>query len=159
MKYPMQASLILSPIAIVLALYFIGSCTRRNEITLQPVVMQAPKFTPPEHRALFNTQWVEAAHPLAIPAAPSPPPLAQQMVDALVPRDLRRSFAQLPVFKDETADDIPAPPPRAVRIESIQRDDHRQIRAARAQTTARGDICRGKGRYYGNGGRSWRCRR
>lgn len=32
-------------------------------------------------------------------------------------------------------------------------------KTARARTTLAYDICRGKGRYFTNGGRSWRCRR
>ena len=154
MKYPAQTALVLTPVVIVLALYAIGSCTRRNEIALQPVVMQAPKFAPPEHRAaLFNTQWVEVAHPLDIPVAPSPPPLAQQIIEAIEPRALRQSFSQLPVFKDETDDPVP---PRPVRVEHYQRRHVERIERAQA---AQRDICRGKGRYYVNGGKSWRCRR
>jgi len=144
-----QSLFVLAAVVLVIpTLLFLGY---REEPTAAPTV--SPTMFPALAAAPVADQWCEPLPPP--PVRPAPPPVSQ-VPDTALAGSFLSAIARLREAEPPPVDVLP--PPRPVPIQTFQRRDLKDMTDAEARAGPR-DICRGKGRYYINNGKSWRCRR
>ena len=128
----------------------------RDEPASIPTII--PTMFPALAAAPFHDQWCEM--PPTAPA-PKPAPPVSQVPDTALADSFRAAIARFAeaVEPPPVEPERVIPPPRPVHVQTFHRGrDLKDMTDSEARAAPR-DICRGKGRYYVNNGKSWRCRR